>query len=35
LSCNNGSGGQHCLASMDSYLEAFSRNNFYFFIENK
>ena len=26
FSCNNGSGGQHCLASMDSDLEAFSRN---------
>ena len=26
LSCNNGNGGQHCLASMDSDLEAFSRN---------
>ena len=25
LSCNNGGGGQHCLASMDSGLEAFSR----------
>ena len=26
LSCDNGSGEQHCLASMDSDLEAFSRN---------
>ena len=26
LSCGNGSGGQRCLASMDSDLEAFSRN---------
>ena len=25
LSCNNGGGGQRCLASMDSGLEAFSR----------
>ena len=26
LACCNESGGQHCLASMDSDLEAFSRN---------
>ena len=26
MSSNNGSGGKHCLASMDSDLEAFSRN---------
>ena len=26
LSCSNGNGVQHCLASMDSDLEAFSRN---------
>ena len=26
FSCNGGSGGQHCLVSLDSDLEAFSRN---------
>ena len=26
LSCRNVNGGQHCLVSMDSDLEAFSRN---------
>ena len=26
LSCSSGNGGQRCLASMDSDLEAFSRN---------